>query len=190
MSILNLNKALMYGFHYDYIKNKYGNKSRLLFTKSLIYQIQSEDAYEDFHQHKGTFDFSNYSAKSKCYEILNALLVSKMKDETSALSIKKCAELKSKMCSFIVDDSSEHKTIKGVNKNDVTKIGRNNHKDVLLNKKYLRYAMNRIKIKIIKYELTKSSKFFCLAFMTKSLFSILNMTHQLLVFEVDYNFVI
>ena len=51
MSILNLNKALMYEFHYDYIKNKYGNKSRLLFTKtdSLIYQIQSEDAYEDFH---------------------------------------------------------------------------------------------------------------------------------------------
>ena len=78
------------------------------------------------------------------------------------------------MCSFIVDDSSEHKTIKGVNKNDVTKIGRNNHKDVLLNKKYLRYA-NQNKNK--KNELTKSSKFFCLAFMTKSLFSILNMTH-------------
>ena len=118
MSILNLNKALMYEFHYDYIKNKYGNKSRLLFTKtdSLIYQIQTEDAYEDFHQHKDTFDFSNYSAKSKCYEILNALLVSKMKDETGALSIKKCAELKSKMFSIIVDDSSEHKTIKGVNK--------------------------------------------------------------------------
>ena len=32
MSILELNKILMYEFHYDYIKNKYSNNSRLLFT--------------------------------------------------------------------------------------------------------------------------------------------------------------
>ena len=32
MSILELSKILMYEFHYDYIKNKYSNNSRLLFT--------------------------------------------------------------------------------------------------------------------------------------------------------------
>ena len=32
MCILKLSKVLMYEFHYDYIKNKYGNNSRLLFT--------------------------------------------------------------------------------------------------------------------------------------------------------------
>ena len=32
MWVLNLSKVLMYKFHYDYIKNKYGNDSRLLFT--------------------------------------------------------------------------------------------------------------------------------------------------------------
>ena len=32
MSILELSKVLMYKFHYDYIKNKYSNNSRLLFT--------------------------------------------------------------------------------------------------------------------------------------------------------------
>ena len=31
MCILELNKVFMYEFHYDYIKNKYGNNSRLLF---------------------------------------------------------------------------------------------------------------------------------------------------------------
>ena len=32
MCILELSKVLMYTFHYEYIKNKYGNNSRLLFT--------------------------------------------------------------------------------------------------------------------------------------------------------------
>ena len=31
MCILELSKVLMYEFHYDYIKNKYGNNSRPLF---------------------------------------------------------------------------------------------------------------------------------------------------------------
>ena len=39
MCILELRKVLMYEFHYDYIKNKYGNNSRLLFkdTDSLMH---------------------------------------------------------------------------------------------------------------------------------------------------------
>ena len=32
MHLLDLKKILMYEFHYDYVENKYGNNSRLLFT--------------------------------------------------------------------------------------------------------------------------------------------------------------
>ena len=32
MCIVELSKVLMYEFHYDYIKSKYDNKSKLLFT--------------------------------------------------------------------------------------------------------------------------------------------------------------
>ena len=36
MCILELSKVLMYKFRYDYMKNKYGNKSRLLFTDLIV----------------------------------------------------------------------------------------------------------------------------------------------------------
>ena len=67
MRTLELSKVLIYKFHYDYIKNKYGNKSKLLFTEtdSLMYEIKTEDIYEDFSSNKESFDFSNYLSKSK-----------------------------------------------------------------------------------------------------------------------------
>ena len=43
-------KVLIYEFHYDYIKKKYSNNSRLLFTDtdSLIYEIKTEDVYGEY----------------------------------------------------------------------------------------------------------------------------------------------
>ena len=61
MCIWDLNKVLMYKLHHDYIKNKYNNNSRLLFTNidSLTYEIKTKNVYEDFSKDKEILDFSN-----------------------------------------------------------------------------------------------------------------------------------
>jgi len=64
MSILDLSKTLMYEFHYNYIKKKYGSKANLLFTdtNSLCYEIETEDFYKDISADaQENFDTSNFS---------------------------------------------------------------------------------------------------------------------------------
>ena len=91
MCILESSKVLMYEFHYDYIKNKYDNKSKLLFTvtDSLIYEIKTKDFLIDY-----MFDFSNNSTTSKYYNNSNKLVIRKTKDETGGLSIEEFVGLK------------------------------------------------------------------------------------------------
>ena len=54
MPILESSKGLIYEFHYDYIKNKYGNNSRLSFTDtdSFMHEIKTEDDNKDYSDDK------------------------------------------------------------------------------------------------------------------------------------------
>ena len=70
MYTLDLSKVSTYEFHYYYIKNKYDN-SRLLF--SLMYEVKTEDVYDNFSKDREIFDFGSYSTKSK-YDDSNSRL--------------------------------------------------------------------------------------------------------------------
>ena len=63
-AILDLSKTLMYGFHYDYMKPRYGRKFRLCYmdTDSFVKEIETEDFYRDIEKDvKKRFDTSGYS---------------------------------------------------------------------------------------------------------------------------------
>ena len=160
MCILGLSELLMYNSHYDYIKNKYSNNSRLLFTDtdSLMHEDKTEDVYKDFSNDKEMFNFSNYSTKSKYCENSNKLVVGEMKDETAGIAIEEFVGLRPNIYSYLVDDNSEHKMAKGINKSVVATICYSEYKDVLLNKKCFRHSMNKIQSKYHKmgtYEINK-----------------------------------
>ena len=48
------------------------------------------------------------------------------------------------MCSYLVDDNSEHKKAKSMNRNILATISHSEYKDLLLHKKCLRHSMNMI----------------------------------------------
>ena len=80
MCILDLSKTLMYDFHYNYIKKKYNNRAKLLFTytDSLTYEIEAEDVYKDFWNDKDMFDNSDYLESSPYYCNVNKKIIGKI----------------------------------------------------------------------------------------------------------------
>ena len=115
-SILDLSKYFMYKFHYKYIKSKFDSKLLFPDTDSLVYEIKTEDVYEDFYGDKNLLDFSDYSLNSKFFNYVNKNVIGKMKDEFKGRKINEFIGLKSKMYSLISVDDEEVTKARGVNK--------------------------------------------------------------------------
>ena len=105
MSILDLSKSLMYDFHYNYIKTKYGDKAKLLFTDtdSLAYEIKTKDFYKDINPDiKKWFDTSDYPANHPSWikTGLNNKVLGMFKDEAGGKQIVKFVGLRAKLYSY------------------------------------------------------------------------------------------
>ena len=148
MCILDLSKTLMYDFHYNYIKQNYGNKAKLLFTDtdSLTYEIETTDAYLDFWNDKDKFDNSDYPENSPYFNKTNKKVIGKFKDEAAGVPIVEFVGLRSKMYSYIKDNDEGGKTAKGIKKNIITKnIKHEDYKEVLFNNKQMHHTMKTIR---------------------------------------------
>ena len=124
----------MYDFHYNFIKKKFDADLLFTDTDSLIYEIKSEDVYEEFFKRKHLFDFSNYPKNSKFFNATNKKVIGKMKDVSEGKMIDEFLGFYSKMYSTKKIDGEESNTVKGVN--IATEF--NKFKDTLFNKKIIR----------------------------------------------------
>ena len=163
MCILDLSKTLMYDFHYNYIRDKYSDKAKLLFTDtdSLMYEIQTDDVYKDLFLDKEKFDNSDYFKDSPFYFGDNKKVIGKFKDEAAGIPITEFVGLKSKMYSYIKDNGDGSKTAKGIKKNVIKMdIKHKNYNNVLLNNTQMRHKMRcirSVKHQLGTYEINKIS---------------------------------
>ncbi|CAP33454.2 Protein CBG15088 [Caenorhabditis briggsae] len=126
-SILELSKYLMYEFHYEVMQKRYGrtitegNKIRLCYqdTDSLIYEIETENVYEDIKEIKEYFDFSDYPVEHPLYDTSNKKVIGKFKDELNSDIMTEIVALRPKQYAFKKEKGVETKKCKGIKKNIV-----------------------------------------------------------------------
>ena len=126
MCILDLSKIIMYEFHYNYIKPKYGSKAKLLYTDtdSLMYEIETEDFYKDISGDvKDRFDTSGYPPNhpSGIPTGCNKKVLGMFKDEVGGGCIEEFVGLRAKLYSYKMFEGEESKKCKGVKKSVVKK---------------------------------------------------------------------
>ena len=152
MIILDISKALMYDFHYNYIKTKYPNEADLIYTDtdSLMYDMKTEDFYADIANDVNKwFDTSELPLghPSGIPVGLNLKVPGMMKDETKGKIIKEVVVLRAKLYSYVMyEDGKEEKKCKGITKavikNDIL---HKHYKDCLFSKEKQYRKMNIIR---------------------------------------------
>ena len=121
-AILDLSKIVMYEFHYDYMVPKYSlEKLKLCYmdTDSLVYDIKTEDFYEDIaNDVEARSDTSSYSKTDfRLLPIgLNKKVIELMKDELRGKKMTEFMALRPKLYSYKKLDGSEDKKCKGIKK--------------------------------------------------------------------------
>ena len=151
MCILDISKTLMYEFHYNYIKKKYGENALLLMTDtdSLCYEIKTEDFYKDISGDvEAKFDTSAYPKDhpSGIKTGVNKKVIGMMKDECSGEIMSEFVGLRAKSYATKMDNNKESKKCKGISKT-VTKndIAFEDYKNVLFNQITQMRKMNVIR---------------------------------------------
>ena len=144
MLILDISKTHMYGFWYDYIKPKYGDRAELSYMDS-----DSSYFYEDIaNDIERQFDTSNdYENDKRPLPIgKNKKVIGLFKDELGGKIIKEFCALRAKTYAYFMNDDSENKKTKGTEKCVMKRKNMfENYTDSLFNSKIILKSQQRFK---------------------------------------------
>lgn len=141
LAILEISKTIMYNFHYEIMKKKYGKNIALLYTDtdSLIYSIKTNDFFNDLeHDLIDHFDTSNFPKNHFCYNDKNKNRPGFFKDELKSSIMTEFISLRPKLYANAVG-GIEYKKAKGVKKYVIQKHMKLDH--------YLKILLNFIEQK-------------------------------------------
>ena len=114
LSILEISKIVMHEFWYDYVKPKYGEKTKLCYmdTESFIVYIKTEDIYSGIaNVVESRFDASNYELDEPLSKGKHKKGIGSIKDEFSGKIMKGFAAIRAKTLSYLADNNHEDKKI-------------------------------------------------------------------------------
>ena len=117
-ALLDISKTLMYEYWCDYIKPKYGDKTRLCYmdTESFVMHIKTEDFYKDIAGDvERWFDTSNYNEMDKRPLPIgkNKKVIGVFKDELGRKIMIEFCILRVKAYAYRLNDDTEIKKAKG-----------------------------------------------------------------------------
>ena len=157
LSILEINKTLMYKFWYDYMKPKYGDNVKLCYmdTDSFIMQIKTEDFYKDIADDgEKRFDTSNYEVDKPLPAGKNKKVIGLMKDELGGKIMPEFVALRPKTYSYLTGNCEEDKKAKGKKKCVIKRrLKFSDYKDCILNHEIM---LKSQRVKNMMYILNKS----------------------------------
>ena len=119
LSILDLNKTVMYEFRYDYVKSIYGENAKLCYmnTDNFIVHVKIDDIYKDIAEDVETrFDISNFEIDRPFSKGKNKNIIGLMKDELGGKIMKELFGLKTKTYNYLKDNNDDDKKAKGTKK--------------------------------------------------------------------------
>ena len=141
LSILEINKILMYEFWYDYMKPKYNDNVRSCYmdTDSFVMHIKTNDFYKDIaNDVECKLDTSNYEVKRPLPIGKNKKVIGLMKDELGGEIITEFIALRPKTYSYLTYNDKIDKKAKGTKKCVIKKMIKfDGYKKCLLNDKVI-----------------------------------------------------
>ena len=122
MPILDINKTLMYNLWYDYIKPKYGDRTKLCYmdTDSFIIHIKILKIFTKILQmmlKNGLTHLTMMRMIKDCFQsVRTKKVIDLFKDELGGKTMTKFCALRAKTQAYLMNDSSEHNKGKGTKK--------------------------------------------------------------------------